>query len=45
MLPVTEGIQVEVMWPLNKDAIEVLGHWVTSRVGEGDSTSLPSVQR
>lgn len=45
MLPVTEGIQVEVMWPLDKDAIEVLGHGVTSRVGEDDCTSLPSVQR
>lgn len=44
MLPVTEGIQVEVMWPLSKVVIEVLGYCVTRRVGGGD-VLVYSVQR
>ena len=28
VLPVTEGVQVEVLWLLDKDTIEGLEHWM-----------------
>ena len=31
VLPVAERVQVEVLWLLDKDAVEGLEHWMTGR--------------